>query len=100
MKKVVILYPAHYEEATGGAELQIHYLVQYLKSSFEIHYIYCKKNGTIKNADKLILHPMKRKKIKFVGQAWFLYKKDIERTLISIRPDFIYTRLGSSTLKM
>lgn len=96
MKKVVILYPAHYEEATGGAELQIHYLVQYLKSSFEIHYIYCKKNGIIKNTDKLILHPMKRKKIKFVGQAWFLYKKDIERILISIRPDFIYTRLGSS----
>ena len=27
MKKIAILYPAHYEQSSGGAEIQILYLI-------------------------------------------------------------------------
>lgn len=96
MKKLAILYPAHYEQAIGGAELQIKYLVQFAKSEYEIHYIFCDKGKEIKNTDNIFLHPIKRRKYKFLGQAWFLYKNEINKLLKIIKPDVIYTRLGSS----
>lgn len=99
MKKLAILYPAHFEQAIGGAELQIRYLVQYAKSEYEIHYIFCDKKGRhIENNDEIILHPIKRRKYRLMGQAWFTYGKEIMDLLYSIGPDVIYTRLGSSWL--
>lgn len=96
MRKLVILYPAHFEQAIGGAELQINYLIKYAKYKYEIHYIFCSTGITINNEDKIILHPIKRKKYKLIGQAWFMYEREINSLLHLIKPDVIYTRLGSS----
>lgn len=96
MKKIAILYPAHFEQAIGGAELQISYLVKYLKLEYEIHYIFCDNNKPIKNVDNIVLHPLKRYRYKLIGKAWFLYKRKIFKLLNIIKPEVIYTRLGSS----
>ena len=41
MKKIAILYPAHYEQSSGGAEIQILYLINACKQqNWEIHYIF------------------------------------------------------------
>ncbi len=98
MKKLVILYPAHFEQAIGGAELQIRYLVRYAKSEYEIHYIFCDNGKEIKNEDNIFLCPIKRRKYKLIGQAWFTYWREISDQLNRIKPDVIYTRLGSSWL--
>lgn len=98
MKKIVILYPAHYEQIMGGAEMQIKYFMQACRQlGHEVHYIYEDKGKVIKNEEGIILHPMSKiPKIKFCGKVWFLYKKGINKFLNEIKPDVIYTRLASS----
>lgn len=98
MKKVVILHPAHWEQAMGGAELQISYLAKTLrKHNIEVHFIFEDKGKIISNADALYLHPLKKIRIrKYFGQRWFLYKKEIFKLLNIIKPDVIYTRFYSS----
>ena len=52
MKKIAILYPAHYEQSSGGAEIQILYLINACKQqNWEIHYIFEDKGTDIKNKD-------------------------------------------------
>lgn len=97
-KKVVILHPAHWEQAMGGAEIQISYLVNELvRENFDVYYIY-EDNGTnILNSQKIHLFPLKKINIKNrFGKRWFLYYKRIKKTLNDIKPDCIYTRLYSS----
>jgi glycosyltransferase involved in cell wall biosynthesis len=98
MRKLAILYPAHYEQYTGGAELQVDYLAnRAVNENFEVHFIYENNGRIIKNENGLILHPLKRKQvIKGLGQRWVLYRKSIYNELFSINPDVVYTRLGSS----
>ena len=98
MKKIAILYPAHYEQSSGGAEIQILYLINACKQqNWEIHYIFEDKGTNIKNKENIVLHPLcKMKNYKFCGKGWFLYEKQILRELNAIKPDTIYTRIGSS----
>jgi glycosyltransferase involved in cell wall biosynthesis len=98
MKKVVILHPAHWEQAMGGAELQISYLAKSLKKhNFDVHFIYEDKGSEISNKLGIKLHPLKKINIKkTLGQRWFLYKKKIISQLNEINPDVIYTRFFSS----
>lgn len=94
LKKLVILYPAHYLLSSGGAELQISYLVEALikNEGYNISYIYS-SNKNLPQDNNVDLYPIPRKKkIKFLGQAWFRYKKDILEKLYEIKPDIIYTR--------
>lgn len=97
-KRVVVLHPAYWEQAMGGAELQIFYLVKHLKElGCEVHYIFEDKNKTYANNLKIQLHPLNSIKIKKrLGQRWFFYKTTINKKLASIKPDIIYTRLYSS----
>lgn len=98
MKKIVVLYPAHYEQSMGGAEMQIKYFIRAcLQAGHEVHYIYEDKGKVIKNEEGIILHPISKiSKRKFCGKGWFLYKNGINKFLNEIKPDVIYTRLGSS----
>lgn len=98
MKKIVVLYPAHYEQSMGGAEMQIKYFIRACqKEGHEVHYVYENNGKEIYNEENIFLHPIKRyRKIKFCGKGWFLYKKDINKILNNIKPDVIYTRLASS----
>lgn len=98
MKKIVVLYPSHYEQSSGGAEIQLKYLVEACTiSGFEVHYIYEEKGVPIANKVKAILHPLhKKRNYKFCGKGWFLYRDQILKELNNIKPDSIYTRLGSS----
>lgn len=98
MKKIAILYPVHYEQLTGGAEIQIFYLINACKQqNWEIHFIFEEKETEIKNKENVFLHPLQKlKNYKFCGKGWFLYKKQIIKELDKIKPDTIYTRIGSS----
>lgn len=99
-KKVVIVHPAFWKQAMGGAEIQIKYLVDFLlQKNVEVHYIFEDKNKemeSVKNKN-LILHPILKIKLsKRFGNRWFLYKKEIKKLLNQIQPDGIYTRFFSS----
>ena len=98
MKKIVVLYPSHYEQSMGGAEMQIKYFIRACRhEGHEVHYIYEDKGNVIKNEEGIILYPMSKiPKIKFCGKGWFLYRNQINTILHKIKPDVIYTRLGSS----
>lgn len=98
MKTLVILYPAYYEQSNGGAELQIRYLVKAtINAGYNVHYIFEDKGRTIQNELGVVLHPLKKKKdIQFFGKGWFRYRHLINKELENIKPDTIYTRLGSS----
>lgn len=98
MKKIAILYPAHYEQSNGGAELQISYFAKAaVNVGHEVHYVYENKNKPIQNELGLVLHPVNKiKDIKFCGKGWFRYRKAINKVLESVMPDVVYTRLGSS----
>lgn len=102
MKKLAVLYPAHYEQSSGGAEIQIRYLMEVcVRAGIEVHYIFVNKGTEIKNELRAILYPLnKKRKYKFCGQGWFLYKKQIVEVLDKINPDVIYTRLGSSWINI
>lgn len=98
MKKVVILHPAHWEQAMGGAERQILYLTRALKTqNFDVHFIYEDQGKYINNKVELHLHPLKKINLKKrFGNRWFLYKSKILNMLYAIKPDIIYTRSFSS----
>ncbi len=98
MKKVVILHTAIWEQAMGGAELQILYLIQELKKvNVEIHYIFEDKGNKLENKLGIKLRPIKKINIpKKFGERWILYKKKVCRILNHIKPDIIYTRTYSS----
>lgn len=98
MKKIAILYPAHYEQSNGGAELQISYFVKAaVNAGHEVHYVYEDKKKLIQNELGLVLHPINKiKDIKCCGKGWFRYRKSINKVLKSVMPDVVYTRLGSS----
>lgn len=96
MKKLVILYPAHYEQIMGGAELQIFYLVENAKKiGYKIFYIYVDNGKVIKNADDVILYPLTSSMLRFRSK-WFQFRKKIKKILNEIQPDIIYTRYTSS----
>ncbi len=92
------MHPAYWEQAMGGAELQIFYLVKHLRSlGCEVHYIFEDKQMKYSNSLNVQLHPLKLVKIKKTfGQRWFLYKTQLEHKLNEIKPDAIYTRFYSS----
>lgn len=98
MKKIVFLHPSHWQQAMGGAELQISFLAKYLsKLDFEIHFIYEDKGSRIENREGFILHPMTKINHKNnIGKLWFLYYYKIKKLLNNIQPDIIYTRTFKS----
>lgn len=98
MKKIAILYPAHFEQSFGGAEIQVRYLHDAcLAAGWEVHFIYEEKGKPINPRNQVFLHPIKRKVLyKGCGKGWFLYKNQIQQALNKIQPDVIYTRLGNS----
>lgn len=97
-KRVVVMHPAYWEQAMGGAELQIYYLIKHLKiAGYEVHYVFEDKKRPYKNILNVQLHPLHPIKIKKTfGQRWFLYKAQLEKKLNEIKPDAIYTRFYSS----
>lgn len=97
-KKLAILYPIHYEQLMGGAELQISYLARCARTAgFEVYYIYEDTGKPITNYDHLVLCPLKRIKSFFgLHRRWFQYCGKINKTLNEIVPDLIYTRYTSS----
>jgi len=95
MKKIVIVYPVHYEQLMGGSELQISYLVKHAKQAgHEVHYIYLDEGVPIVNSDKLILWPIKKNIIS--TKLSFVHYHSIIKRLQKIMPDLIYTRRSSS----
>ena len=97
-KRVVLLHPAYWEQAMGGAELQILYLAKELvNEGFEVHYIFEDKGVSYSNVLGVHLHPLKKINLsKKLGQRWFLYSKIIKNKLNQLKPDIIYTRFYSS----
>ena len=95
MKKLAILYPVHYRESSGGAELQISYLCNAAKNAeWEVHYIYIpSEKNPIAFSEVEILHPLipYRKRAHF-----FRYRMQIMQILDQIQPSLIYTRYSSS----
>ncbi len=98
MKKLVIIHPSHWEQALGGAELQISYLVKHAAAKgYHVHIIFEEKGVPITHKEKVSLHPLKKKKLrKSFGHRWFLYVNQIYKKLCQIQPDVIYTRIYSS----
>lgn len=98
IKKVVILHPAHWEQAMGGAELQISYLTKELvRQGYEVHFIYENKGNRIENNIGINLYPLRKVRLrKWFGQRWFLYRNQIQVKLNKIKPDVIYSRFYSS----
>lgn len=94
-KKLAIVYPCHYEQGTGGAELQISYIVKYWKDIFDIHFIYIDFGVPIKNTDKINLHPLKNRFI-IKRRLYAPYEYEITKVLDDINPHYIYTRSTSS----
>lgn len=99
-KKIVILHPAFWKQAMGGAEIQIKYLVDYLlDNNVQVHYVFEDKNIKMEDVDNhnLFLYPLSRIKIsKRFGNRWFLYQNKINRILKAVKPNGIYTRFYSS----
>lgn len=98
MKKIAILYPAHFEQSFGGAEIQVKYLYEAcLENGFEVHFIFEDKGTKITQRENVFLYPIRKKIVyKGFGKGWFLCKRQIEIFLDQASPDVIYTRLGSS----
>ena len=99
MKKVVILHTAHWQQAIGGAELQIKFLIENLISkNFKVFFIYeDNKIPFVSEFNELNLLPIKHIiKSKRLGDPWILHKRDIFKHLHIIKPDAIYTRTYSS----
>src|SRR5690606_3415108 len=98
-KNVVILHPAYWEQARGGAELQISYLVDsLLRRGHKVHYVFEDLGTEINNDLKIHLYPLKKSVIrsKRFGSRWIFYHKRINEILNELGPDVIYTRLFSS----
>ena len=98
MKKIVILHTAHWQQAMGGAELQIKFLIEMLISeNFKVYYIYEDKKTHFVNYHKLELRPIQSKiKSKRFGDRWVSLKDEVFTYLNEIKPDGIYTRTFSS----
>ena len=98
MTKIVILHTAYWEQAMGGAELQILYLLEELKKrNVKVFYIFEDKGTQLKNKLDIDLRPIKKINIsKKFGDKWVLYKNKVNRCLEEIKPDVIYTRTYSS----
>lgn len=97
MTKIAILYPAHFDQITGGAEIQVKYFCDAcIKKGFEVHFIYEDKGCELKTSP-IIAHPLKRIiPVKFLGKGWHRYRDKIYQQLEAISPDVIYTRSGLS----
>lgn len=97
MKKLAVVYPAHYREFCGGAELQISYLCHAaLQTAWEVHYIYIPRRSSLQPAGTEILHPLQP-----CGEKapFYRYRKQIAEILEQIRPDVVYTRHSSSWIE-
>jgi len=98
MKKIVILHTAHWQQAMGGAELQIKFLIENLISkNFKVYFIYEDKKTHFVNHHKLELRPIQSKMgSKRFGDRWILLKNEVFKHFNEIKPDGIYTRTYSS----
>lgn len=98
MKKIVILYTAHWQQAMGGAELQIKFLIEKLISKhFKVYYIYEDRKIHFVNHHNIELRPVQSKvKSKRFGDRWVSLKNQVYKYLNDIKPDGIYTRTYSS----
>ena len=98
MKKIVILHTAHWQQAIGGSELQIKFLIEKLISeNYKIYYIYEDTKTHFVNHHKLKLVPIQSKiKSKRFGDRWVFQKNKVFKHLNEIKPDGIYTRTHSS----
>lgn len=98
MKKLAIVHPAYWEQALGGAELQISYLCEFAQyKGWEVHYIYEEKKTLIENLKNISLHPIipiiRRNTL---GFRFSLSQDNITNDLIKINPDVVYTRCAFS----
>ena len=92
-KRLVILHPALFSQAMGGAELQIDLIIRVLVPKFDISYIFEDKGTGATAIKNVILFPMNGPKFRKVfGPRWILYAPLITWKLIILRPDTIYTR--------
>lgn len=98
MKKIVVLHTAYWQQAMGGAELQILYLIEeLLTQNYRVYYIYEDKKIPFENKHNIELIPLTSKlRSKRFGDRWIYFKKEIFRNLNRIKPDGIYTRTYSS----
>lgn len=69
MKKIAILYPAHFDQITGGAEIQVKYFCDAcVRNDYEVHFIYEDKCVDLKPSP-IIAHPLRRiPPVKFFGK--------------------------------
>ena len=100
MKRVVILHPAIWYQAMGGAEIQIKYLCEYLinRKDVKVFYIYEDKRGvSIDDTLNISLRPVdNRLRNVFLGKTRVFLMNKIRKQLDDINPHIIYTRMASS----
>jgi len=98
MKKIVFLHPAYWEQAMGGAELQIKYAMKYaLNDEFKVYNIFENNGIHVNNYKKICLFPLKKPLLnKLFGQVFVLHYFEIMKILKEIKPDIIYTRYHCS----
>jgi len=97
--KLLIVSCNYYEEAFGGAELQMKYLMDYFVSNradVEIHYIYIKQTNKIIVNNNVVLHPIER--IKFAERIfdYLSYYFTVKSLIQKIQPNLIYHRIPSA----
>jgi len=92
--RIVFLVHSYYRYLKGGAEYQAFLLAKELiKRKHEVHYIFVNSTSSEipEQDDGIFLHPLKNKKIsRFIGKV--VYRNEILKLLMQIKPDCIYHR--------
>lgn len=96
--RVAIAHLAHYKQLTGGAEMQLAYLADYLTDRGNaVHYIYLDRHRCAVEHPGVELHPIRHWNVSTrFGKYWFLHKKGLTKILDGIQPEAIITRTWSS----
>lgn len=92
------MHPAYWEQAMGGAELQIKLLVeQLIMNNYTVSFIFEDKGLPYSNELKINLIPLKKIAIKKTfGSRWIFFHRKLFTILQKQNPDIIYTRFYSS----
>ena len=95
-RKIIVISPAHYEEAIGGAELQIKYLINTLTNFKNVGIFYITKyyNSPLKNNNHALFSLKRCPKYKKYRYELFDWVK-LLLLLYKIKPDSIYVRVAT-----